>query len=844
MEGSIRRSNRRRAPNKKYPDSMREHEISRTQREYYESSGLSPARSAGSATNGGDDDFNADEVGEDEFLAEGSETALAKPASELTARDSSTVLAIDKVNPEEPKKHQKKAQFSLAAASLNNAMHSRGLQSTHIASAKDHVWSSLAGPDRKDIFAILTQRNQWRLARDATFPSRSSLANIAKDGQLFALSNLGIEFDDLKHENTVGWNWYNEPAGLRFRVNQCMCNMDREKITSHLDPATGQEVKLVMGPTSNQQIYSLEHLDSMDFGAAWNIPSSSQHGDDFGSSHSEAGNRTSHGQSRYREGWLVNLGSKIQCLAWAPNLCKSKVQYLALSVACSSAQRDSVLPVEDRRAAAFRSSPAYPSAIQIWALQFEHSDTDGLQRIDMKVKPVLRTVLCTRWGDIRQLQWCPVLRDLEGEGNGESDDGRRYLGLLGVLASDGHIRVLDISVPQLWWADPDHRQLNTAAFDEVSSTSLYTCFSFLSSTDLVCGTADGTLNLLSIVPSDVDAARQHQNHPPSQSNPYLTTQQSPTYIQSVLPTYPSPFPALIASMSMTGCPVLTDLRAPLVDRTIGKSARLGTKLLVYSPQLRCYISTTDGDDLYAYPTRRFFNGIRIGRYAEQGVITALAMSPWHPCLMMGTAGGTVSCSNVLRRIIPSAKRSGGKETWVQKLCEYHWRPETHLQLLPEATSSMTTSKFDAISGSNFHFYGRDTRRGISRFYDGFMPQLQPPIGTSASANKIATKDPSSTPKSETKSKPRSQPQTESQGNAADSKTAKRSSSPLPFTAKPSVGNGNFRLNNATRGTETVYEEEQAVNCLAWNPNLSCAGVVAIGWNSGLLRIEDVAVDGI
>ncbi|KAI9797588.1 MAG: hypothetical protein M1825_005970 [Sarcosagium campestre] len=41
---------------------------------------------------------------------------------------------------------------------------------------------------------------------------------------------------------------------------------------------------------------------------------------------------------------------------------------------------------------------------------------------------------------------------------------------------------------------------------------------------------------------------------------------------------------------------------------------------------------------------------------------------------------------------------------------------------------------------------------------------------------------------------------------------------------------------------TIYEEESAVTCLAWNPNGACGGWAAAALGSGLLRVEDLALD--
>ncbi|KAF2235417.1 hypothetical protein EV356DRAFT_500282 [Viridothelium virens] len=41
---------------------------------------------------------------------------------------------------------------------------------------------------------------------------------------------------------------------------------------------------------------------------------------------------------------------------------------------------------------------------------------------------------------------------------------------------------------------------------------------------------------------------------------------------------------------------------------------------------------------------------------------------------------------------------------------------------------------------------------------------------------------------------------------------------------------------------TVYEEKSCITALAWNPNLHCGGWAAAGMGSGLLRVEDIALD--
>lgn len=264
---------------------------------------------------------------------------------------------------------------------------------------------------------------------------------------------------------------------------------------------------------------------------------------------------------------------------------------------------------------------------------------------------------------------------------------------------------------------------------------------------------------------------------------------------SVCPAYPSPFPHLLLSASTSGTPQLTDLRSPDSDTLPGKSSRLANKNVVYSPHLRSYIMTSEDDGILAYPIRRFFHGITIARYSGQGSLTALATSRWHPCLLWGTASGTVSATNLARRILPAVKQTGGigSGAWVQKLCEHHWVPTS------PPSGSNTEAEADAIQSSVQNgvppnppsttagktFHPPATRPGTTRFHDAFRPEKQ---------------DLSS------------QGKMQARGLAAKT------------------------------GMETIFEEEQAVTAAEWNPNLDCAGWVAVGWASGIVRVEDCAHD--
>src|SRR5207247_3114254 len=79
------------------------------------------------------------------------------------------------------------------------------------------------------------------------------------------------------------------------------------------------------------------------------------------------GSSTSRPQ-KVREGWILNLGNRVQCLAWAPN-CTGASQYLAVSVPITEQQKIAVGEAVPKGAPAFTHSAPYPAAIQLWSFE-------------------------------------------------------------------------------------------------------------------------------------------------------------------------------------------------------------------------------------------------------------------------------------------------------------------------------------------------------------------------------------------------------------------------------------------------------------------------------------------
>lgn len=144
-------------------------------------------------------------------------------------------------------------------------------------------------------------------------------------------------------------------------------------------------------------------------------------------------------EHKIREGWLLNPGGRVQCMAWAPNR-HGKTQYLAVVVPASKEQMEMVPEATERGAPAFKPSASYPTCIQLWAIEPLQAD-DGPRRLDMRSKPKLSLLICTQWGNIRRLSWCPIPRNSIAEhdvGNTEP------IGLLAGIWTDGNVRVVDV----------------------------------------------------------------------------------------------------------------------------------------------------------------------------------------------------------------------------------------------------------------------------------------------------------------------------------------------------------------------------------------------------------------
>lgn len=340
-----------------------------------------------------------------------------------------------------------------AVALKGDETHIRGILNRSENSSKMLHLQLSFGSDERDLLAITYARDRWAKGIDSGFPTRASL-NAAETAPDYTYGpTFGADPEDVKRETTRGWDWYYDgEVGEGFRKRQCTTKIEEDEYRRIYMPKTKPGKHTILaGPADDQKRFTLGQYESVNFGEAWserevrNRPSSNKNSAD-----------TAGAKRKPREGWILNLGHKIQTMAWAPNQ-DGLVQYLAIVTPITDEQKSNYPdPLADKVAAAFRPSAPYPSALQIWAFKAKREDS-LTKTLDMEFKPRLRLALCTDWGDLRRISWCTLPRAKRDE---DDEDILKNIGLLAGIWSDGCVRVLDIKANR----DPnatEFRKLNT-----------------------------------------------------------------------------------------------------------------------------------------------------------------------------------------------------------------------------------------------------------------------------------------------------------------------------------------------------------------------------------------------
>ncbi|KAJ5577246.1 hypothetical protein N7535_004172 [Penicillium sp. DV-2018c] len=560
--------------------------------------------------------------------------------------------------------HDKRAQKRKADGRTflsSNEKHTRG-----VIEPKDHLskatYYNLAfGSDDRDLIAAIHSRMRWNKAMDVTFPSRAALEGKEGDPSYLYGPTFGVHPDDLLKESTTGWDWYyDRDTGTAFKKRQRLRNMNKTTIfQKYLPPQDARKHGILLGPHNNQQLYKLGYHETFDFGQAWG-DRSTQPGP------SETGTK------KIREGWILNIGHKVLCMAWAPNQ-DGLTQYLAVVAPITEAQKAQCTPEGSKPTTPFRPSNPTPSALQIWEFKGKTSETPTIT-LDMETKPRLRQVLCADWGDLRRMSWNSVPRTKREE---DEKGTKESIGLLATIWGDGKVRVLDIKTAR-GSQTTEYLKVESPAFEARPPTTVCTCVTWLSPSDLAVGCGNGFAAVWNIHP-----------RAGSEPVPFFYRPIHDTYVLSITSAYPTN-PQILVTTAMDGATRMWSLIDTTSEMASTVRMRGSSAHISYSPLCQSVVAGDENEFARIIPIRRFVSTTVIARFASN--ISAMApSSTHHPCALFGSTAGEVAGTNPFRRILYNKE-----QIWQQMWFTHQWvRPTS----------------------------GTDTL-GTSRFYDGYRAENQ------------------------------------------------------------------------------------------------------------------------
>ena len=287
--------------------------------------------------------------------------------------------------------------------------------------SKEDMLKFMAGGHPPDWVDFLRVKDRW--LTDPTLPTKVNTKK-GKEGMCHHFSHTK---EKREMEATVGWNWYYDQGGRDlFAKRQKTQILTPDEGLGYIPKPVEKSHKFLMGPYGNQELFNLETGQSMYLEHAWKSARE----------RSQENNKP----GEVRDGWMLNLGTSIKCLDWATNQ-DGDVQYLA---AATAQPRPSAPEALSEVSPAYTPSAPIRSCIQIWGFSLKNNPSDReTYEISPRKSPALHLVICTEWGEIKQLKWCQIPRTFR------SDDyatDKTPLGLLAGVWSDGLIRVLEVQL--------------------------------------------------------------------------------------------------------------------------------------------------------------------------------------------------------------------------------------------------------------------------------------------------------------------------------------------------------------------------------------------------------------
>ncbi|KAI9762146.1 MAG: hypothetical protein M4579_000626 [Chaenotheca gracillima] len=499
---------------------------------------------------------------------------------------------------------------------------------------------SMFGTGEEDHAFIIKSRDQW--GNLVTLPQRD-VNNSGKGGFRYGC----FQDDDLREEQRIkDWLWYDDGGGKEiFQSHQVTKQITPNQADPYIPGLPESSYNFLIGPNKGQVSFGLNRGGSLNIGEAW---------DTVYKKHAATAPQAAQRSKEQREGWILNAGERVQSLGWAPNRDDDENQYLALTTTSFNDNRlSSGNDTAQSVSRAYSPSGPQPCSIQIWSVS-SCTATSDKGRIAMETSPKLRQLLCFEWGIISQLQWCPAPK-------ASSDDRDTIcLGLLACISSDGYVRVLDVQLKTAVAPETEHVHVSKVAFASRPPMTMCTCVTWLSSSHLAVGCANGHAAVWDL--SECLTKLQSNPHPDTTYNPRASFYQPlhQSYILSITSTYPS-YPSYIATSSADGYVRLTSLSNPHSDTAVSIRTRVGSPTIAWCDHVQSLLCPEENNGVRAFPIRRMYSILSICRNAA--TVTSLATSPCHPCVLMASEDGTVSVTCPTRKVLLTHKAHVFVQVW-------------------------------------------------------------------------------------------------------------------------------------------------------------------------------------
>jgi transcription factor C subunit 6 len=375
-----------------------------------------------------DAEMNDGPADDDDFDAVSEEAEEAEEIGDVDEMEVGSTTSTPKRKPTHARPHvHKRRPPNNEIAPSPDEIHFRGIMDPKDHVAKPMHYALTFGSDERDLLSAMYMRDRWFRGIDACLPTRFALEQ--PEGSDYGYGpTLGIEPADVETERTTGWDWLYNDTGKKLRKKQTLSKISETDALQNYFPAPKNEKHTVlMGPANQQTPIHLGYRESYNFGEIWK---------DIKARKSDQS-----AQTQVREGWLMNFGSKVQCMAWAPNQ-DGLSQYMAVVAPLSDEQKKIYHPAGSEPLSPFYPTPPYSCALQLW--EFKGKKTgERTNTLNMDFEPRLRLALCSEWGDLRRMAWCPMGRERRRE---DETGDREHIGLLAGIWGDGFLRVVDVSI--------------------------------------------------------------------------------------------------------------------------------------------------------------------------------------------------------------------------------------------------------------------------------------------------------------------------------------------------------------------------------------------------------------